>query len=189
MRQKIKENNLSGFTLIELLVVISVIGFLATSGLFSFNIARRNTRNVKRLADIRQTIKALEMYYDNNNAYPDGDNDGIGTYDIGNQTLPFLTTGGISRLGSIMPKPPRDPKATGNMAGYFYYRFAPGWGGCDANKGNFYVIMATMEGGSGATYPGSPGFNCPGTDWQETINFFANIIHGSGWVTGGYEKQ
>ncbi|OGE78208.1 MAG: hypothetical protein A2751_03565 [Candidatus Doudnabacteria bacterium RIFCSPHIGHO2_01_FULL_46_14] len=69
----------SGFTLIELLVVISVIGLLASVILISLNSARAKARDAKRIADIRQIQKALELYYDQNNEYPRYDGGGIVT--------------------------------------------------------------------------------------------------------------
>jgi general secretion pathway protein G len=64
-----------GFTLIELLVVISVIGLLAALIMVNFNSARERARDVQRKSDLDQTKKALRMYYNDNNSYPD-DNDG-----------------------------------------------------------------------------------------------------------------
>lgn len=63
----------AGFTLIELLVVISIIGFLASVAVFAFNNARIEARDAKRLADIKQIQYALELYFDNNNEYPEID--------------------------------------------------------------------------------------------------------------------
>ena len=63
-----------GFTLIELLVVISIIGFLATASMVMFNNVRIKARDAKRLADIKQLQKALDLYYDQNNAYPTSGN-------------------------------------------------------------------------------------------------------------------
>src|SRR6185503_6308209 len=60
----------NGFTLIELLVVIAVIGLLASVVLVAVNNTRKKARDAKRLADIAQIEKALELYYDANNQYP-----------------------------------------------------------------------------------------------------------------------
>ena len=60
-----------GFTLIELLVVISIIGVLASLVLVNFNAARERTRDVARKSDLDQVKKALRMYYNDNNLYPE----------------------------------------------------------------------------------------------------------------------
>jgi prepilin-type N-terminal cleavage/methylation domain-containing protein len=59
-----------GFTLIELLVVIGIIGLLTTLSVVAFTNSRIKARNARRVADIKQVQTALEMYYNDNNAYP-----------------------------------------------------------------------------------------------------------------------
>lgn len=59
-----------GFTLIELLVVIAIIGVLASVVLASLNTARRKSRDVRRVADIKQIQLALEMEFDDARTYP-----------------------------------------------------------------------------------------------------------------------
>jgi prepilin-type N-terminal cleavage/methylation domain-containing protein len=176
-----------GFTLIELLVVISIIGLLSSIVLSSLTSAKVKARNAKRLHDINQVILAVELYYNTYGTYPGGDGDGCGSWDVGNKDHPFLTTAGVSRLGAILPNPPSDATATGDCTGYFYYRYPAGYLSCDSAKGAYYVIMATMEGGSG-TYPGSHGFACGTGNWQTSANTQAALISGSGWATGRFEN-
>lgn len=62
-----------GFTLIELLVVIAIIALLSTLSVVALNSARVKSRDARRLADIKQIRTALEMYFDQNNKYPESD--------------------------------------------------------------------------------------------------------------------
>jgi prepilin-type N-terminal cleavage/methylation domain-containing protein len=58
------------FTLVELLVVISIIGLLSTIAVVSLGSARVKARDVKRVADKTQIIKALQLYYEVNGGWP-----------------------------------------------------------------------------------------------------------------------
>ncbi len=59
-----------GFTLVELLVVIAIIGLLSTVAVVSLNSARTKSRDAKRVADVKQIQTALELYFNDTNAYP-----------------------------------------------------------------------------------------------------------------------
>jgi prepilin-type N-terminal cleavage/methylation domain-containing protein len=59
-----------GFTLIELLVVIAIIGLLASVVLVSLNNSRAKSRDARRLADVRQAVTALNLYYNDFNGFP-----------------------------------------------------------------------------------------------------------------------
>jgi len=68
----------ASFTLIELLVVISIIATLASTVLVSLTGTRAKARDARRLQDIDQLVKAIELYYFENETYPgDADNGGI----------------------------------------------------------------------------------------------------------------
>lgn len=69
MNNLMKQNQ-KGFTLIELLVVIAIIGLLASVVLLALGSARAKSRDAKRVADVRQVVSALELYYNDNNGYP-----------------------------------------------------------------------------------------------------------------------
>lgn len=162
--------------MIELLVVVAIIGMLASIILASLSGARAKARDTWRLASVRSVVTALNAYWLDNGAFPNSSNNGCGGWDVGNQTNQWMTSGGVSTLGSYMPTPPRDPTATGNCNGFRYYRYPAGYASCPANKGAFFVIEIDME--TQAPYPGSPGWSCSGRNWT-----------GEGsWVTGQYES-
>lgn len=60
-----------GFTLVELLVVMSIIGILATVILGGFRASQKRARDTKRKSDLQQVGKALEMFYNDHERYPD----------------------------------------------------------------------------------------------------------------------
>src|SRR3990167_8325764 len=91
-----------GFTLIELLVVIAIIGILSSVVLASLNSARQKSRDARRISDIKQLQLALELYFDDEGAYPAG-SDATG--------LDLLAAGG--QIATI----PLDP-STGNSYEY-----------------------------------------------------------------------
>ena len=59
-----------GFTLIELLVVIAIIVILSTLAVVALGSARIKSRDGKRVADIRQMMSALDLYYNDAGSYP-----------------------------------------------------------------------------------------------------------------------
>ena len=112
-----------GFTLIELLVVIAIIGILATIVLVSLNTARSKARDVRRVSDLRQLALALEMYYDDNDAYIDSA--GL-CVTVNEANLGGLTT---DYMGVV----PDDPSSGQD------YKY-----GADTTEQN-YILMATTE--------------------------------------------
>jgi len=59
-----------GFTLIELLIVIAIIGLLSSILAAALSNARKSARDTQRQANVKQLMAALELYYNDNNAYP-----------------------------------------------------------------------------------------------------------------------
>ncbi len=60
-----------GFTLIELLVVIAIIGVLSSVVLTSVSKARQNANDARRITDLKELQKALELFaVDNAGTYP-----------------------------------------------------------------------------------------------------------------------
>ncbi len=64
------KNTRRGFTLIEILVVIAIIGILSSVVLASLAVSRAKARDAKRIADLDEVKKALELYYDSHGQYP-----------------------------------------------------------------------------------------------------------------------
>ncbi len=155
------------FTLIELLVVIAIIALLATIVIASLNCARKKARDARRLADIKEIQKAIEMYYDDHGRYPSPGENNCAGWDTGNTEHDILP----GRLDEYLRKVPADPSATGNCNGYRYYRYPAGYKGCDPNKGAFYVLEITDMETSGRPHPKSPGFKCPDRDWGTEADY------------------
>jgi prepilin-type N-terminal cleavage/methylation domain-containing protein len=68
--KKYKQNKTAGFTLIELLVVIAIIGILSSVSLVSLATARKKGVDAATKTQLRQVQIALNIYYSNNNGYP-----------------------------------------------------------------------------------------------------------------------
>lgn len=130
-----KMNN-KGFTLVELLVVIAIIGLLSTLAVVALGTARLKSRDVKRLADLKQIQTALELYFTDHNAYPVA----AAAVTLGTGNYACLDNNGFEAAncanGTVyMGIVPKDP-STNN---YTYVAAAPG---------TTYTMTATLEGTS-----------------------------------------
>ncbi len=63
-------NPTRGFTLIEVLTVVAIIGLLASIILVGLGSFRARARDARRIADLRSTQNALELYYTKFSLYP-----------------------------------------------------------------------------------------------------------------------
>ena len=126
-----------GFTLIELLVVIAIIGILASVVLASLNSARRKSRDVRRIADIKQIKLALDLYFDAAKG-PDGSGTSA-SYPGGTDPTAMLVPTYISVL-------PKDPST---LAIYAYQGLDDDAGGACASGSattcNYYHLGAFLE--------------------------------------------
>jgi general secretion pathway protein G len=181
-------NYQKGFTLIELLVVISIIGLLSGLILVSTQGTRAQARDSRRLSDMNQIIKGITLYYDKYGAFPPITADDCqADWDVGpcaaNPSNLFI---GALQTSKIIGSVPFDPAGFPNGAtaddynyGYSYYVFPAGSEGCEANRGNFFVLgIRDMETG-GNPNSKSPGFKCANRDWQDEFE----------WVTGAFEND
>ena len=123
-----------GFTLIELLVVIAIIGLLSSIVLESVNAAREKARDARRISDLKQLQKAVELYYDDHGQYPvscrGNNNWGGHPPSYGDCDTNYIM--GISDYITL----PIDPKWDSGSRGYLY-----------RSNGTDYIIIThfTME--------------------------------------------
>jgi len=121
-----------GFTLIELLVVIAIIGLLATMAVVSFGNAQSKARDAKRIADVKQIMKALELYYDENGSYIGSGNCASTIPNTGwCNSVQSMSGGhwlrnGATNLGAFLGVDPVDPSQGASAVWlasgtYFYY--------------------------------------------------------------------
>jgi len=110
-----------GFTLIELLVVISIIGFLVTAAVYSFNKARMQARDVKRMVDMSQIETALKIYYQDKNSFPGNTDNDSGGWDCGGSNYDTVFIQPLATGGYIKPVPTEPKKGMG--CSYRYYNY------------------------------------------------------------------
>lgn len=141
-----------GFTLIELLVVIAIITVVGAIAMVILSDARAKGKDGGRKTQVQEVLKALELYYTDNSAYPnDGapadTNEGGTLADIGNDFFGYGTY--IRRL----------PSEAGSR---YYYCVS-------ANRKSMLIAVNTEEDKGGSEFcsilrgPG-PDYGCNG--WQ-----------------------
>lgn len=175
------KDNRRGFTIVELLIVIVVIGILAAITIVAYNGVQDRARNGQRLSDMSAIVKALEIYKVQNGKYPDPQGNIAGGW----ESSAMAPTSFISalRTGGVISKVPVDPVNTApngaastidQTTAYAYYRYPAGYGGCDAARGDYYILMSVANTQNRAS--AARGFTCPGADYWNW----------SYWSTGGF---
>ncbi len=124
-----------GFTLVEILVVVSIIALLASILFASFAQARARARDSKRIQDLLEVQKALELYFSKHGEYPaspitnDPLNRGVSCWECSRELLKDRAR--LTALEEFLKLRPCDPLAAvsgdsscqfdrGGDKGYFY---------------------------------------------------------------------
>ena len=137
MKKTTKPAGQTGFTLIELLVVIAIIGILSGIVLISMNSARRAARDTRRISDIKEIMKSLQIYENAEQALPDVTNlDLEGQYLCSGGAAPGWSASAcvageetLTFVGTIH-NPPDNP---------------PGGGPCDATTNAYIYNLASAS--------------------------------------------
>jgi len=120
----------NGFTLIELLVVVAILGILAAVGLGQFYTAQKRGRDAQRKENLASVAKALEMYYNDYERYPQGEN---GKIKIGANSIEWGNEFSDDKGTVYMKQLPKDP------ADNFQYFYRP------KDEGATYTLYANLE--------------------------------------------
>ncbi len=70
MRTVTNRQNKHGFTILELLVSMAIIAILTAVTLATISGIKQKSRDDKRLSDMREIVKALNLYSNNHGRYP-----------------------------------------------------------------------------------------------------------------------
>ncbi|MEA3369318.1 MAG: prepilin-type N-terminal cleavage/methylation domain-containing protein [Candidatus Ratteibacteria bacterium] len=139
-----KKKKRAGFTLVEIMIVVAIIGVLVAIAIPNFLRARREARDARRKADIRQLQSALTRYNLTYGEYPlsgGASSPNSGWSNSSDSSWDTLQT----ELEGYIKKLPKDPvNETGGWTGggkYNYCYFSRGYG-CTQQ---WYMITYKLE--------------------------------------------
>jgi general secretion pathway protein G len=120
-------------------VVISVIGLLTALIMVNFNAARERARDVQRKSDLDQIKKALRMYYNDQNLYPETSSTGNKICGCTTPCTSFTWGQDSFKCSNMiyMKLLPQDPNY--KQAGDPNYNYA------QADSGQSFCLWATLE--------------------------------------------
>jgi prepilin-type N-terminal cleavage/methylation domain-containing protein len=187
-----------GFTLVELLVVIAIIGLLSSVVLVSLNSARAKARDARRIMDIEKITSAINLYYDDHQAYPPNtQSGGVGGWNV--SYLPGFLSGLSTQYIQTVPVDPINQLDVGFVffgprTGSYYYAYynypasSAEYYGCNFNSSFSIVAIRQLENGPIAntheakcgTFPpgGCPEGGIPNVcrDWSTELDYSVMFV-------------
>lgn len=160
------------FTLIELLTVIAILGVVIAIATVALQSAQAKARDGKRVQDVREIQKSLELYFNERAGYP-GDGDAGGGYIVLGEGATSLSGGnGWNSPASgttYMARVTKDPSPSQQ----YRYRGRNTQGDAEcasvsmsvAGCGGYWIDFTLEKGVTGL-----PGLNCRGTPSGLTCN-------------------
>lgn len=155
-----------GFTLIELLVVIVIIGVLATLATVALGNARMKARDARRLSDVKQVQTALELYYNDGNAYPDTVTE--------SQAIAYSGTTYMAKVPGN-PAPESDGTCGASTTRNTSYYYAPV--GTGTGSYTSYFIQYCLGGATGTVTAGTHCASPAGIDSEAITTAAGCILH------------
>ncbi len=163
-----KNKSSAGFTLIELLVVISIIGLLASVVLVSLTSSRAKARDAKRVGEMNQFSKAMELFFNERFSYPTTTGVAAGTFGILSGSATPCSSGTAGCINYVIPNtlvrmpvaplPADNPSGSTECTGAYNgatgndYQFAGT--GAGVNTINNYTVTFCLGRQSGSLGPG-----------------------------------
>ena len=172
-------NNQQGQNTLQVMFAISILTLVAAVGWTFLTKVQKSTRDAERMANLNKLVKAIDLYYNDLQAWPKGDDDGNG-WDSGfyskedKRFIQPLVDKGYALLTST------ETKFIGDKA-MKYAAYPAGYAGCPKEKGPFYVIgIPELESDTRPPqkFTGSS-FKCDQRDWQNEFDY----------VTGRYAGE
>lgn len=148
-------SNKKGFTLIELLVVLLIIGLLATISVVALGTARAKGRDTRRLTDVKGIQNALELYFVDQNGYPEVASATVLGTPASTGRLDATGFGASTGTGTpvYMVKVPANP--TPNGADYEYTSTDAAGAACTTGPCASYTLTFNLESGAGGYTTGA----------------------------------